>query len=72
MFSRCSQEQALRVLLHLPAAQGGHDAPCNQQLCMLNAFIPMPCCSPASYQWPYTTSAKEKAQQEGCNSIAFP
>lgn len=45
-------------------------ASCSEWLCTLNAFIPMPCCFPVFYQWPYAT-AQEKALQEGCNSMSF-
>lgn len=69
MFSRCSWEHPLWVLLHPPAAWGGTMAPYSKRL--LNAFIPMPCCSPTSYQWPYA-GAQEKAQQEGCKLHGLP
>lgn len=49
----------------------GYDNPCSERLCILNAFIPTPCCSPVSYQRPYA-GVQEKARQEGCDFMAFP
>lgn len=51
--------------------EGGMISPAASCMCALNAAIPTLHSSPPSHQWP-NAAVQEKAQQEGCDSMAFP